>query len=109
MVFSMGYGMGFGMGLSLEEFRLLQVKSKNREIEKNRVLSCKYRDKIVFLQKTWNDPMVILSTLYNGDWLESMLIFFFPNTAFPEIKAERSKIDKIQGFQNQPAFQMCSE
>ena len=54
--------------------------------------------------------MVILSILYNGDWLESIWkTGFFSNPAFPEIKAERSKIDKIQGFQNKPAFQMCSE
>ena len=47
MVFSMGFGMGFsmvfGMGLTEEEFILLQLKTKNRKILKNLVLTRKYR------------------------------------------------------------------
>ena len=34
---------------------------------------CKYHEKIGFWPKSWNDPMVILSTLPDVDWLESLL------------------------------------
>ena len=55
MVFNMGVGMGlsmgFGMGLTQEEFRVLQVKTKNREKTKNRVLTRKCQHEIDFLPK----------------------------------------------------------
>ena len=51
MEFTMGFSMGFTMGLTYEEFRLLQLKTKIEEIQKNRHLTHKYRDKIDFLPK----------------------------------------------------------
>ena len=39
MGFNMGFGMGAGMGLTQEEFGLLQMKTRNREILKNLYLS----------------------------------------------------------------------
>ena len=45
--FSMVFSMGFGMGLTFEEFRLLQVKTQNSEIQTNRVLFINH-DKFYF-------------------------------------------------------------
>ena len=46
VVFNMGFGLGFdirfGMGLPYEEFRLLQIKTPNREIPTNPETPTKY-------------------------------------------------------------------
>ena len=47
----MGFGIGFCMGLPQKEFRHLQVKAQNEEIQKKRVFISKCNDKINVLPK----------------------------------------------------------
>ena len=49
-----------------EDNQSLTNKNKHREIPKNQVLTHKYHAQIDILPKPWNDPIVILSILYDG-------------------------------------------
>ena len=73
----------------MKNSNLLQVKTTNREIQKNRVLTRKDFDEIAFSSKLYNF-MIILSIFYDGDGMESFLKSRFCSTPqSPEIKAKR--------------------
>ena len=83
------------------------ANNPNHEIQKNHILKA-YIDKRNVLPKPWHGPINILSILYDGDGLESVLKrLFFQIQLFPEIKVERSTANQNQGFQHKKALQMC--
>ena len=65
------------MGSAQEQYRLLQVKAENKEIQKNLDLICRYNGKADFLRKPWNDIIIISSIVYDGDGLETVLESWF--------------------------------
>ena len=63
----------FPIGLPIRKITILQLTTRNREIQTNRDLTGEYHNKIDFLPKPWNDPMVISRILYDEDGMQAIL------------------------------------